>query len=32
MTILVLAEHDNVSLKTDTAKVVSAAAAIGGDI
>ncbi|RPA38239.1 electron transfer flavoprotein subunit alpha/FixB family protein [Shewanella frigidimarina] len=32
MTILVLAEHDNVSLKTDTAKVVSAAAPIGGDI
>ncbi|KVX03636.1 electron transfer flavoprotein subunit alpha/FixB family protein [Shewanella frigidimarina] len=32
MTILVLAEHDNVSLKTDTAKVVSAAVAIGGDI
>ncbi|MGI2000606.1 MULTISPECIES: FAD-binding protein [unclassified Shewanella] len=32
MTILVLAEHDNVSLKTDTAKVVSAATAIGGDI
>jgi electron transfer flavoprotein alpha subunit len=32
MTILVLAEHDNVSLKSDTAKVVSAAAAIGGDI
>ncbi|PKG76868.1 electron transfer flavoprotein subunit alpha [Shewanella sp. Actino-trap-3] len=32
MTILVLAEHDNISLKTDTAKVVSAAAAIGGDI
>ncbi|AZG74049.1 electron transfer flavoprotein subunit alpha/FixB family protein [Shewanella livingstonensis] len=32
MTILVLAEHDNVSLKSDTAKVVSAATAIGGDI
>jgi len=32
MAILVLAEHDNVSLKNDTAKVVSAAAAIGGDI
>ncbi|WP_137221877.1 electron transfer flavoprotein subunit alpha/FixB family protein [Shewanella sp. MEBiC00475] len=32
MAILVLAEHDNVSLKTDTAKVVSAATAIGGDI
>ena len=32
MAILVLAEHDNVSLKLDTAKVVSAAAAIGGDV
>ncbi|GGB47974.1 FAD-binding protein [Shewanella inventionis] len=32
MAILVLAEHDNVSLKSDTAKVVSAATAIGGDI
>ncbi|NKF51115.1 electron transfer flavoprotein subunit alpha/FixB family protein [Shewanella sp. WXL01] len=32
MTILVLAEHDNQQLKTDTAKVVSAAKAIGGDI
>lgn len=32
MTILVLAEHDNVHLKADTAKVVAAATAIGGDI
>ncbi|WP_394128762.1 electron transfer flavoprotein subunit alpha/FixB family protein [Shewanella maritima] len=32
MTILVLAEHDNQQLKSDTAKVVSAATAIGGDI
>lgn len=32
MSILVLAEHDNASLKLDTAKVVSAAKAIGGDI
>ena len=32
MSILVIAEHDNSSLKVDTLKVVSAAAAIGGDI
>lgn len=32
MTILVIAEHDNSSLKAETHKVVSAAAAIGGDI
>ncbi len=32
MTILVIAEHDNAVLKTDTHKVVAAAAAIGGDI
>ncbi|MBT1444794.1 FAD-binding protein [Shewanella sp. JM162201] len=32
MSILVLAEHDNSSLKLDSAKVVSAAAAIGGDV
>ncbi|MEZ9141765.1 MULTISPECIES: electron transfer flavoprotein subunit alpha/FixB family protein [unclassified Shewanella] len=32
MAILVLAEHDNASLKLDTAKVVSAATAIGGDV
>ncbi|WP_144213816.1 electron transfer flavoprotein subunit alpha/FixB family protein [Shewanella donghaensis] len=32
MTILVLAEHDNASLKLDTAKAVSAAVAIGGDV
>ncbi|MCL1144333.1 electron transfer flavoprotein subunit alpha/FixB family protein [Shewanella gaetbuli] len=32
MTILVLAEHDNAQLKADTAKVVAAASAIGGDI
>ncbi|MCL1066468.1 FAD-binding protein [Shewanella olleyana] len=32
MAILVLAEHDNASLKLDTAKVVSAAVAIGGDV
>lgn len=32
MTILVLAEHDNASLKLDTAKAVTAAAAIGGDV
>ena len=32
MTILVIAEHDNVSLKADTHKVVAAAAQIGGDI
>ena len=32
MSILVIAEHDNSSLKADTLKAVSAAAAIGGDI
>lgn len=32
MAILVLAEHDNSALKQDTAKVVSAACAIGGDV
>ncbi|ABZ77493.1 Electron transfer flavoprotein alpha subunit [Shewanella halifaxensis HAW-EB4] len=32
MAILVLAEHDNASLKLDTAKVVACAEAIGGDI
>ena len=32
MNILVIAEHDNVSLKADTHKVVAAATAIGGDI
>jgi electron transfer flavoprotein alpha subunit len=32
MTILVIAEHDNSSLKAETLKAVSAAAAIGGDI
>ncbi len=32
MTILVIAEHDNSSLKAETLKVVSAANAIGGDI
>jgi electron transfer flavoprotein alpha subunit len=32
MSILVLAEHDNAHLKADTAKVVAAASAIGGDI
>ncbi|WP_076540371.1 electron transfer flavoprotein subunit alpha/FixB family protein [Shewanella sp. UCD-KL21] len=32
MTILVLAEHENASLKLDTAKAVSAAVAIGGDV
>ncbi|ABL99377.1 electron transfer flavoprotein subunit alpha/FixB family protein [Shewanella amazonensis] len=32
MSILVLAEHDNASLKLDTAKVVSAAKAIGGEV
>lgn len=32
MTILVIAEHNNASLKTDTHKVVAAATAIGGDI
>ncbi|NRA71434.1 MAG: electron transfer flavoprotein subunit alpha/FixB family protein [Gammaproteobacteria bacterium] len=32
MTILVIAEHNNASLKDDTAKVVAAATAIGGDI
>ncbi|TRX57445.1 electron transfer flavoprotein subunit alpha/FixB family protein [Thalassomonas sp. M1454] len=32
MSILVIAEHDNASLKADTLKTVAAAAAIGGDI
>ncbi|MPY21248.1 electron transfer flavoprotein subunit alpha/FixB family protein [Shewanella psychropiezotolerans] len=32
MAILVLAEHDNASLKLDTAKVVACGQAIGGDI
>lgn len=32
MAILVIAEHDNASLKLDTAKVVASAQAIGGDI
>lgn len=32
MAILVLAEHDNASLKLDTAKVVACASAIGGEI
>jgi len=32
MTILVIAEHDNASLKADTHKVVAAATAIGSDI
>ncbi|MBM7071749.1 FAD-binding protein [Shewanella sp. 202IG2-18] len=32
MAILVLAEHDNASLKLDTAKTVAAAKAIGGDV
>ncbi|AQS37255.1 electron transfer flavoprotein alpha subunit apoprotein [Shewanella psychrophila] len=32
MAILVLAEHDNASLKLDTAKVVACAQAIGGDV
>lgn len=32
MTILVIAEHNNDALKTDTHKVVAAATAIGGDI
>lgn len=32
MTILVIAEHDNASLKPETAKVINAAAKIGGDI
>ncbi|MGB1297004.1 MAG: electron transfer flavoprotein subunit alpha/FixB family protein [Psychrobium sp.] len=32
MTILVIAEHNNTELKTDTHKVIAAAAAIGGDI
>ena len=32
MSILVIAEHDNSSLKADTLKAVAAAAAIGGDI
>ena len=32
MTILIIAEHNNVQLKADTAKTLTAAAAIGGDI
>jgi electron transfer flavoprotein alpha subunit len=32
MSILVFAEHDNITLKTETLKTVSAAQAIGGDI
>lgn len=32
MSILVIAEHDNASLKADTLKTVAAAVAIGGDI
>lgn len=32
MTILIIAEHNNNSLKDETAKVVAAASAIGGDI
>lgn len=32
MSILVIAEHDNVALKAETLKTVAAAAAIGGDI
>lgn len=32
MAILVIAEHDNASLKLDTAKVVACAQAIGGDV
>ncbi|MGI2259561.1 electron transfer flavoprotein subunit alpha/FixB family protein [Shewanella sp. GXUN23E] len=32
MTILVIAEHDNVSLKPETAKIINAASQIGGDI
>ncbi|MGL4750070.1 MAG: electron transfer flavoprotein subunit alpha/FixB family protein, partial [Shewanella sp.] len=32
MAILVLAEHDNAALKLDTAKVVTAARAIGDEI
>ena len=32
MTILVIAEHNNEALKADTAKVIAAASAIGGDI
>ncbi len=32
MTILVIAEHDNASLKPETAKVINAASQIGGDI
>lgn len=32
MSILVIAEHDNASLKADTLKTVAAAQAIGGDI
>lgn len=32
MAILIIAEHNNVQLKTDTAKTLTAASAIGGDI
>lgn len=32
MTILVIAEHDNASLKPETAKVITAAKVLGGDI
>ncbi|MCF1426574.1 MAG: FAD-binding protein [Shewanella sp.] len=32
MTILVIAEHDNVSLKPETGKIINAASQIGGDI
>ncbi|MDN5370649.1 MAG: electron transfer flavoprotein alpha subunit [Shewanella sp.] len=32
MTVLVIAEHDNVSLKSETAKVIAAAASLAGDI
>lgn len=32
MSILVIAEHDNVALKAETLKTIAAAAAIGGDI
>ena len=32
MTVLVYAEHDNASLKSETAKMVHAAAKMGGDI
>ena len=32
MTILLIAEHDNATLSDQTAKAMSAAAAIGGDV